>query len=120
MIYAISHRVSDVESHYHSSKLELLAIARAVERLRPFLLPLRFTIVTDCQALVFLNAAQTKDPQVARWASSLCEYSYEIKHRKGEKIQHVDALSRAPSNESNPSQSKIAEMLVIETSEQEI
>ncbi|KAG5878072.1 hypothetical protein JTB14_031507 [Gonioctena quinquepunctata] len=34
--------------------------------------------------------------RVARWALLLEEYSYEIEHRKGNKMSHVDALSRHP------------------------
>jgi len=96
LVYAISRRTTEQEAKYHSSKLELLAVVWAVERLRVFLLSIPFTIVTDCQALIYLNSMRTKNPQVARWACSLSEYDYEIKHRKGEKMGHVDALSRAP------------------------
>lgn len=34
--------------------------------------------------------------RVARWALLLEEYSYEIEHRKGSRMSHVDALSRHP------------------------
>lgn len=78
LVYAISRRTTEVESRYHSSRLELRAITWAIERLRSLIIPLYFKIVTDCQALVFLNANKTKNPQVARWASTLSEYDFSI------------------------------------------
>lgn len=67
-----------------------------MERLRNFLIGIKFVVYTDCQALVYLNAQKTKNPQIARWYSSLSEYDSEFKHRPGERIAHVNALSRAP------------------------
>lgn len=34
--------------------------------------------------------------RVARWAIELQDYEYVVEHRKGTRMQHVDALSRAP------------------------
>lgn len=55
LVYAISRRTSEPEKHYHSSKLELLAIVWAVTRLRPMLVNIPFTVITDCQALCHLS-----------------------------------------------------------------
>lgn len=96
LVHAISRRTSEVEKDYHSGKLELLAIVWAMERLRPLLIGIPFHVITDCQALIYVNSLKTKNPQIIRWLSSIAEYDYEIHHRKGEKMQHVDALSRAP------------------------
>ncbi|KAL7296474.1 hypothetical protein TKK_0010479 [Trichogramma kaykai] len=57
---------------------------------------LRDKIVTDCQALVYMNAHRTKNAQIVRWHGLLSEFNYEIVHREGAKLAHVDALSRAP------------------------
>lgn len=99
LIYCVSKKTSDVERMYHSSKLELLAIVWCAERLRPMLLGLKFTVVSDCQALVYLNAKKTILPQIARWYTTLAEYDFEIRHRAGDKMSHVDSLSRAPVEE---------------------
>lgn len=96
LVYAVSRRTSDPERHYHSSKLELLAIVWAVTRLRPLLLNIPFTIITDCQALVHLSTTKTTNPQIVRWVSALTEFEFSIVHRPGEKLAHADALSRAP------------------------
>ncbi|CAB0037714.1 unnamed protein product [Trichogramma brassicae] len=96
LVYAISRSTSEAERFYHSSKLELLAIVWAVSRLRTLLINITFRIVTDCQALVYMNAHRTKNAQIVRWHHLLSEFNYEIVHREGAKLAHVDALSRAP------------------------
>ena len=96
LVYATSRRTSDLKKYYHSSKLELLAIVSAMDRLRPLLIGISFIVITDCQALVYVNSLRTKNPQIIRWLGSIAEFEYEIVHRKGKKMQHVDALSRAP------------------------
>lgn len=114
MVYAISKKTTEVEAKYHSSRLELMAIAWALKRLRPLLIGIPFTIVTDCQCLININAWKTQSSQIARWISELAEFNFEIKHVPGEKMKHVDALSRAPAEESNE------RVMMIETREDEI
>lgn len=105
LVYCVSKKTNDAEQKYHSSKLELLAILWSVERLRHLLLGIKFTVVSDCQALVYLNAKKTIQPQIARWYSILAEYDMEIRYRPGDKMSHVDCLSRAATEE--PSSSEI-------------
>ena len=96
LVHCISKKTTDAERKYHSSRLELLAVVWSVERFRTYLLGMEFVIVTDCQALIYLHEKKTLKPQIARWYSLLMEYTFTIKHRKGEKMAHVDALSRGP------------------------
>lgn len=96
LVYAISRRTTEPERHYHSSKMELLAIVWAVSRLRPILINVAFKIISDCQALIYLNSMKMRNAQVARWYATLNEFEYDIEHRPGTKMNHVDALSRAP------------------------
>lgn len=101
LVFCVSKKTTAAEHLYHSSKLELMAIVWSVDRLRQFLLGISFAIVTDCQALVYLNTMKTKNPQVARWSQLLQEYDItEIRHRAGTKMMHADALSRAPTEDS--------------------
>ncbi|GFW55073.1 transposon Tf2-6 polyprotein [Trichonephila clavipes] len=44
--------------------------------------------------------------RVARWALLLEEYAYEIVHRSGQRMQHVDALSRIIADKGSPFNSK--------------
>lgn len=39
---------------------------------------------------------KTSNPQIVRWFASLAECDFDIVHKKGEQMAHVDALSRAP------------------------
>lgn len=83
MVYAVSKKTTDAESRYHSSHLELYVVIWTLDRLRPFLLGIRFTIITDCQSLVYLNVPKTTKSQVARWFEVLQEFDFEIKYRPG-------------------------------------
>lgn len=67
------------------------------------MLGIRFTVVTDCRALVFLNLHKTTKPQVARWYELLQEYDFDILYKPGTRMAHVDALSRVEITESIPS-----------------
>lgn len=96
LMYAVSKQTTAVEKMYHSSRLELMAMVWTIDRSRSFLLDIQFTMVTNCQALMYLNAHSTKNPQIDRWADLLQEYQFTIKHRPGARMAHVDAMSRAP------------------------
>lgn len=80
--------------------------------------------MTDCQALVHLNTQKTISPQVARWATLLTEYDYEIKHRAGDKMTHIDALSRAPVEVAGDTETEIInekmEILTLVTEEEQV
>jgi len=92
MEYAVSKRTTLAESKYHSSRLE--PWIWTLNRLRQYLLGMRFTVVTDCQALVYLNIHKTTKPQIARWYEIFQEFDFEIKYRPSTRMPHVDALSR--------------------------
>lgn len=96
-----------------------MAIAWALQRLRSFLIGIKFLIVTYCQCLINLNAWKTQNAQMARWVSAISEYDFEIKHQKGERMQHVDALSRAPVNDTVELEER-GSILMISTREDEI
>ncbi|GFY25800.1 transposon Ty3-I Gag-Pol polyprotein [Trichonephila clavipes] len=53
-----------------------------------------FKIVTDCSASQ--KTMQKKDiiTRIARWVLQLEEFDYEIEHRAGSRMKHVDAVSR--------------------------
>ena len=51
-------------SEFHTDACD--AIVWAMERLRPFLIGIHFSVVTDCQALVHIESAKTKNLQIVR------------------------------------------------------
>ncbi|UYV77456.1 hypothetical protein LAZ67_15001063 [Cordylochernes scorpioides] len=96
LVYCVSKKTTEAEKMYHSSKVELMAIVWTLDRLRQFLVGIKFTVVTDCQALVYMNAKKTTNPQIGRWYNLIQEYDFDIRHKSGEKMAHVEGMSRAP------------------------
>ncbi|UYV60884.1 hypothetical protein LAZ67_1002667 [Cordylochernes scorpioides] len=109
LVYCVSKKTTEAEKMYHSSKLELMAIVWTLDRLRQFLVGIKFTVVTDCQALVYMNAKKTTNPQIARWYNLIQEYDFEIRHKPGEKMAHVDGMSRAPVDDPRDTMEEIME-----------
>lgn len=72
----------------------MLAIVNAVKRFHIYLQGIQFKIVTDCNSVTLTLHKKDINPRIVRWALFLQNYSYEIEHRPGSKMQHVDALSR--------------------------
>ncbi|GFY40373.1 retrovirus-related Pol polyprotein from transposon 17.6 [Trichonephila inaurata madagascariensis] len=92
----MSQKTTPVEEKYSSYELVVLAVVNALKKFRTYLLGYHFKIITDCSA--FQKTMDKKDlvTRIARWALLLEEYDYEIVHRSGQRMQHVDALSRYP------------------------
>ncbi|GIY15933.1 hypothetical protein CDAR_510641 [Caerostris darwini] len=95
-IHYMSKKTSLAEEKYSSYELEVLAVVEALKKFRIYLLVNKFKIVTDCSA--FEKTMEKKDlvTRVARWVLLLEEFDYEITHRPGDRMKHVDALSRYP------------------------
>ncbi|GFU37460.1 transposon Tf2-6 polyprotein [Trichonephila clavipes] len=95
-VYYMSKKTNTAEEKYDSYELEVLAIINALKKFRVYLLGQHFKIVTDCSA--FQKTMQKKEliTRIAKWALQLEEFDYEIEHRDGSRMKHVDALSRYP------------------------
>ncbi|GFV19659.1 transposon Tf2-6 polyprotein [Trichonephila clavipes] len=95
-VYYMSKKTNTAEEKYDSYELEVLAIINALKKFRVYLLGQPFKIVTDCSA--FQKTMQKKEliTRIARWALQLEEFDYEIEHRAGSRMKHVDSLSRYP------------------------
>lgn len=89
-----SQSTNSAESRYHSFELEMLAIVKAVERFHIYLYGLEFTVITDCNALVYAVNKANLNPRIARWTLALQNYRFKVAHRPGKRMAHVDALSR--------------------------
>lgn len=89
-----SRKTTEAEAKLHSFQLETLALVYTVERFKVYLHGIKFTAITDCSALEKTLEKKDTNAKIARWAMVLGGYDFEISHRKGEKMQHVDALSR--------------------------
>jgi len=95
-VHYMSRKTTDAEKKYHSYELEALAIMTAVKKFRVYLLGIQFKIITDCSAFQKTLSKVDISPKIARWALTLKEFNYEIEHRSGTRLKHVDALSRYP------------------------
>lgn len=93
-VHYLSYKTTPAEAKLHSYELEVLAIIECLNRLRPYVLGIHFTIFTDCQAFQQTMLKKNATAKVARWALALEEYDVEVKHRPGRSMAHVDALSR--------------------------
>lgn len=86
---------NSAENKYHSYELEMLAVVCAVERFHLYLYGIKFTIITDCNAIVYAVKKANLNPRIARWTLVLQNYTFDITHRSGTCMSHVDALNRS-------------------------
>lgn len=93
-MYYYSRKTSECEQKYSSYELEVLAVVKALKKFRNYLLGNRFKIVTDCAAFKMTLSKADITNRIARWALILEEYDYIVEHRAGDRLKHVDALSR--------------------------
>lgn len=89
-----SRQTNSDEQKLHSYELETLAVIASLNRFRVYLLGIPFIICTDCNALRTTLTKRDLVPRIARWWIQFQEFDCSIEHRPGEKMQHVDALSR--------------------------
>nr|CAI5831076.1 unnamed protein product [Callosobruchus analis] len=89
-----SRATSRDEKVFHSYELETLAVVESIKRFYIYLAAIHFTVVTDCSAVRSTFTKRDLLPRIARWWLNIQDYDFEIKHRPGNKMLHVDALSR--------------------------
>lgn len=96
-----SRQTTNEEKKYHSFELELLAIVVGLQKFRHYLLGTQFSIITDCSAVRHALCKKEIIPRISRWILQTQEFTFDIFHRPGPQMQHVDALSRNPVAKSN-------------------
>ena len=74
-----------------------MAVVNAIKRFHVYLSGIKFKVITDCDSLRLTLSKKTINPRISRWAIVLQEYDFEIVHRPGKRMSHVDALSRCHS-----------------------
>ena len=90
----VSRKLYSREQRYSTIEKECLAIIFALSKLSRYLIGTRFFIMTDHKALQFLRSAKTKNSRIFRWALTLEQFNYEIKHLPAGQNQLADFLSR--------------------------
>lgn len=71
-------------------------IQETVKKFRQYLLGMTFKLVTDCAAFKQTLKKSEVPQEVLPWVMYLQDYSFEVEHRSGKRMQHVDFLSRYP------------------------
>lgn len=87
-------QTSETESKWHSYELETLTVVETLKRYLTYLMGLHFKVVTDCSAIKCAANKKELVPKIARWWLQLQEFSFEVQHRAGAQMAHIDALSR--------------------------
>ena len=86
------------EQHYHSSKLEFIAMKWSLcEAFRDYLSYAdHFRVYTDNNPLLFILSVKQPNNTIQRWISEIAEFNFTIYYRPGEVNRDADALSRLP------------------------
>lgn len=91
-----SRSLSRTERNWSTYQRELAAVLFGITKFRPFIEGTRFTVVTDHYSLLWFHKLREPTGVLARWATQLQQYDFEIVHRKGKLNVVPDALSRSP------------------------
>lgn len=75
----------------------MTAVIYGIDHFRSYLWGTKFTVYTDNTAVTDLaRQEKTTNKKAFKWFTLLHEYDFDIKHRDGQSLKHVDALSRYP------------------------
>ena len=89
-----SKTLNSAERNYQTTDRECLAIVKAIHQFRHYVYGSQFTVVTDHQALKWLQESQGLSGRLQRWALKLQGHNMLIKYRKGKDHGNADGLSR--------------------------
>lgn len=91
-----SRQTTPEEQNYTSYDLETLAVVASLQKFRVYLIGVPFKVITDCNSLRATFQKRDMIPRVARWWEQMQEFNFSIEYRPGQRMAHVDALSRNP------------------------
>ncbi|KMQ85297.1 reverse ribonuclease integrase, partial [Lasius niger] len=91
-----SRTLNAAERNYSATELECLAVVWGIRRMREYLEGYRFAVVTDHQALRWLQRLENPTGQLGRWMFELQQHDFDVRYRKGTLNRVADALLRTP------------------------
>jgi len=101
-----SRTLNAAERNYSATELKCLAVVWGIRRMRSYLEGYAFTVVTDHQALKWLQKLESPSRRLGCWMFELQQYEFDVKYRRGTLNRVADALSRCPKTSSTHKQKK--------------
>ncbi|KAL7726567.1 hypothetical protein ACLKA6_010432 [Drosophila palustris] len=89
-----SAKLKGAQLNYSVTEKERLAAVKAIERFRPYVELMPFTVITDHASLQWLTTLKDLSGRLARWSLSLQAFNFNVEHRKGKDNVVADMLSR--------------------------
>lgn len=101
LISNFSQKLNGPELNYPVHDKELMAIVRACEEWKHYLIgsPHPITVYTDHKNLVQFTTTKVLNRRQIRWSEFLSQFDLKIIYRKGSENSRADALSRRPDHE---------------------
>ncbi|GJR07187.1 reverse transcriptase domain-containing protein [Tanacetum coccineum] len=93
-IHYASKTMNEEESHYTTTKKEMLAVVYAFEKFRSYLILNKCIVYTDHSALKYLFAKKDSKARLLRWVLLLQEFKFKVIDTKGAENLAADHLSR--------------------------
>ena len=93
-IYYFSQKLNAAQCNYTVTEKECLAAVSAIQKFRPYVEGLPFTVITDHASLKWLMTLKDLTGRLARWSLKLQAFDFVIEHRKGSLNVVPDCLSR--------------------------
>lgn len=89
---------SEKKYHFHSGKLEFLALKWAItDQFKDFLYYAPFfTVYTDYNPLTYILSSARLDATRHRWVAELADYNFKSCYKPGKNNRDADGLSRMP------------------------
>jgi transposase InsO family protein len=110
-----SRLLNGAQRNYSATGRECLAVIHFLDKWRFIIGDQKVYILSDHSALTpILNAQNSRNPRLHRWAVTLAEFNYEVAHVKGSENSIADAFSRLPIPESaeEPSEGRSVESVL--------
>nr|GFA51943.1 reverse transcriptase domain-containing protein [Tanacetum cinerariifolium] len=93
-IHYASKTMTQAESNYTTTEMEMLAVLYAFEKFRSYLIMNKSIVYTDYSSLKYLFAKKDAKARLLRWILLLQEFDFKVIDTKGAENYDVDHLSR--------------------------